>query len=162
MRAPIFAGKAESPMKSVLSVLAICALASGSSPAAAKPRGLDAECARVTKVYPLLMLASMMEGPVNCGQSDDGSDYVDCAEGETPQERAAHARRFEVRTWQEAGYKAADAACTAWEADKGSEALRQAAEAAIAEARRRDNGALAPHQSEPGEAVTDQSPPAGR
>ena len=149
-------------MRYAAGLMAITAMAFASAMAAAKPRDpLIAECARVTEVYPLLMLAAMAEWPMDCGLSDDGSDPVDCAAGETPEQKAAHARRFEIRTWQEAGYKAADDACTAWRADKGSQALREAAAAAVAEARRRDHGALAPRQGEPASTNAERSAPAG-
>jgi hypothetical protein len=130
-------------MRSGISLLASAALLLVSSAAASKPaRRLQAECDRVTKVYPLLMLARMGEGPMDCGTSDDGSDYVDCAAGETAEEKAAHARRFAVRKIQEAAYGKADDACTAWRADRASAALREAAVAAIAEARATDRGVL--------------------
>jgi hypothetical protein len=101
---------------------------------------VKAECARVHKVYPTLMLATMLEGPMNCGSSDDGSDPVDCAVNETPEEAAAHAGRYAIRQHQENAYKPADAACTAWEKDRTPAAsLIEAAKAAIATARGADN-----------------------
>ena len=132
-------------MTSAASLSAIAALLLASSTAAAKPaRGLEAECARVTEVYPLVMLARMAEGPMNCGTSDDGSDYVDCHAGETPQERAARERRLAIRKHQEAAYKKASDACDAWQADKERPDVRDALAAAIAEARATDRGALPP------------------
>jgi hypothetical protein len=127
-------------MRSTFSLLAIAALAGAPAAAAEKPRSLDAECARAHKVYPVLIMAAMMEGPMDCGMSDDGSDHVDCAAGETPEQKAAHARRFETRTLQKNAYEKADGACTAYERDKASPASREAAATAIAEARATDHG----------------------
>jgi uncharacterized membrane protein len=109
--------------------------------AAENPARLERECARVTEVYPLLMLAAMAEGPMDCGDPDSGVQ-VDCAAAETPAERAAHARRYAIRQYQEAAYKTADEACGAWRASRDAVPLQDAASHAIAAARATDNGRL--------------------
>lgn len=111
-------------------------LASGAS--AEAPAALDAECARVAKVYPLLMLAVMAEGPMNCGTHT--GEEIDCDAGETPEQAAARAARLERRQLQEEAYKKADEACTAWRANKRSEPLIDAVFQAVAEARKTDKG----------------------
>ena len=109
------------------------------SVAQARPGDVDlkAECARVYTVYPALMLATMLEGPVNCGNPEE-DEVIDCAANETPEEKIAHARRFAIRQHQENAYKPADQACTAWEKDRKSPALIEAATAAIGAARAAD------------------------
>lgn len=136
-------------MKSSISLLAVAALAFTSTAAGGKPRGLEAECRRVHQVYPLLMLTVMAEGPMDCGTSDDGSDYVDCHANETAEEKAARLRRLAIREHQEAVYKIADEACVAWEADKGSAPLRDALIAAIGAARNADRGRLPAASTQP-------------
>jgi hypothetical protein len=112
----------------------VSALAVTTSSAAKTGANLKAECERVFKVYPTLMLAVMLEGPMNCGEP--GTDeIVDCDVNETPAEKLAHARRLEVRKHQEAAYEKADKACTGWIGNKRSNSLRAIAEAAILEAR---------------------------
>lgn len=95
------------------------------------------ECARVYQVYPRLMLAAMLESDVNCGDPDSG-EFVSCYEGETGEEKAARARRLAIRQHQEAGYKAADEACRAWEADTRNSARGEALRSALANARETD------------------------
>jgi len=104
---------------------------------------LRAECARVAKVYPILMIAAMAEGPVDCGDPESG-ESVDCAAGETPEQKKAHALRWELRKYQEAGYKAADAACDDWRAYPKSDDMRAIVASAIAEARSRDKATSVP------------------
>src|SRR5688572_19609409 len=130
-------------MKSTVSILAMAALTAASTVAAAKPaRSLRAECNRVVEVTPLLMLSVMAEGPMNCSDSHDGSEFIDCDPDATPAEKAAQARRVAVRQYQEAAYQKAYDACDAWQADRKSPALREAAAAAIAGARATDRGVL--------------------
>lgn len=114
---------------------------SAAAAAAEDPARLERECARVTHIYPLLMLAAMAEGPMDCGDPDSGVE-VDCAANETPAERAAHARRYAIRQYQEAAYKTADEACGAWRANRDAVPLQDAAAHAIAAARATDNGRL--------------------
>jgi len=103
---------------------------------------LERECVRVvTQVYPLLILAVMAEGPMDCGDQH-GGEVVDCAANETPAERTAHARRLAIRQHQEAAYETADTACKAWRANPGDVALQDAAARAIAGARATDDGRL--------------------
>jgi hypothetical protein len=109
------------------------------TPASAIAKDLDLanECARVNQVYPRLMLASMMEGDVNCGDPDSG-EFVSCYADETPAEKIARERRLAIRQHQEAGYKIASEACGAWEASKAdgdAEKLRKA----LADARAADS-----------------------
>lgn len=106
--------------------------------AIAKEADLASECKRVHAVYPNLMLASMLEGEVNCGDPDSG-EFVSCNAGETPEEKAARERRLAIRLHQEAGYKVASAACDAWEADKRNTARTDTLTRAIADARATDN-----------------------
>jgi hypothetical protein len=128
-------------MKSV-TLVALAALAAATASEARPERvDLDKECSRAIKVYLNLMLAVMLEGPVNCGNPET-DEVVDCHASETPAEAAARARRLAVRKYQEAGYEPAHDACMAYNKDKASEPLRQAALAAIAEARKRDRGPL--------------------
>ena len=103
---------------------------------------LERECTRVSQqVYPLLILAVMAEGPMDCGDHHSG-EVVDCAANENPAERAAHARRYAIRQRQEAAYKTANDACGAWRANRGDGALQDAAAQAIAAARATDDGRL--------------------
>jgi|GEM_PF-5672209 len=114
---------------------------SAATAAAEDPARLERECARVTEVYPILMLAAMAEGPLDCGDHYSSVE-VDCAANETPAERAAHARRYAIRQYQEAAYKTADEACVAWRASRDAVPLQEAASRAIAAARATDNGRL--------------------
>lgn len=108
-------------------------------PTTAVGRNMDlkAECERIYQVYPRLMLAAMLESDVNCGEPDSG-EFVSCYEGETSEEKAARDRRLAIRQHQEAGYKAADQACRAWEADTRNTALGEALRNALADARATD------------------------
>lgn len=116
------------------------------SSAMAEQAGFAAECARIYRVYPTLMLATMLEGDVDC--APPGSDtFISCNEGETPEERAARERRLAVRQHQEAGYKAADEACRLWEKDKRDAARTEAVQTAIANARTTDQPAAQPPPS---------------
>jgi hypothetical protein len=128
----------------VLRALALAAVSWSAAAAGSEASArLERECARVTEVYPLLMLAAMAEGPLDCGDPDSGVE-VDCAAGETPEQRAAHAHRHAVRQYQEAAYKIADEACDAWRANRAAVPLQEAAARAIAGARATDNGRLPP------------------
>lgn len=126
-------------MSRTLLVAIAASLAATTASASERSFNLKAECSRVHKVYPLLMLASMLEGSMSCGSSDDGSDYVDCAADETPEQKVADARRFEIRQHQEAAYKAADSACTAWDKNRTLFEVRTEAEVAVVAARTADS-----------------------
>ena len=109
--------------------------------AADEAKQLAKECERIYQVYPTLMLAAMMEGDVNCGDPDSG-ESVSCYENETAEQKAARQRRLAVRQHQEAAYKAANEACRAWEADRGSAEGQATLVAAIGNARATDSGKL--------------------
>ncbi|MEP9358836.1 hypothetical protein [Sphingomonas sp. KR3-1] len=121
------------------------ALAAAGTVAAPMPQDIDlkAECARVAQVYPRLMLAAMAEGPMDCGDPERG-ESVDCAAGETPEQKQAHALRWEIRKYQEAGYKTADTACGSWRAHPKSPEVAEAARVAIVAARARDKATAVP------------------
>ena len=125
------------------------ALAAANPAFPAMDDALHAECARVAKVHPLLIIAVMAEGPVDCGDPESGVP-VDCAADETPEQKKAHALRWELRKYQEAGYKAADAACRDWRAYPKSDDMRAIAASAIAEARARDKATAVPAAAAPG------------
>lgn len=126
-----------------VAVIMLAATLSGAAPAtdvnAAK--WLKDECSRVFTVYPLLMLTVMAEGPMNCGNPEI-DEVVDC-DGDLPaSEKEAKAKRLKVRINQESMYQKADAACSAYIADKKSPARIDAAVQAIGEARKADSGML--------------------
>jgi hypothetical protein len=125
----------------------IAALAVTTFTGATSAKDIDAakwlkdECARVFEVYPLLMLTVMAEGPMNCGEP--GTDEViDCDADLPAAEKEAKAKRLKVRMHQEAMYQKADAACTAYVADKKSSMKKEIAVQAINEARKVDSGTL--------------------
>jgi hypothetical protein len=100
-------------------------------------RQLKDECQRVYKVYPLLMVASMLESPMECGDVASG-ESIDCDESLSDAEKAAKAERLKGRQTQEAGYKAAEEACMAWDKNKKSAEFAEAAKSAIGRARALD------------------------
>ncbi len=59
------------------------------------------------------MLASMLEGPVNCGEPDVG-EFIDCDCGRYASDASHGGKRLEIRLRQEAVYKQASGACEAW------------------------------------------------
>ena len=125
------------PLISLLAALAT-AQAAATVPAERIER-LAGACSLVHQAHATLMLVVMAEGPVDCGNPDEGV-VVDCAANETPEERAAHARRLAVREVQEAAFKRASDACDAWDADRASVPLYNAAVRAFNEARTHNIG----------------------
>ena len=110
-------------MHAIVSAAALLLLAQGA--AEGDPLApLDQACSRVQRAYPLLMLASMAEGTVDCGEPDSG-EFVDCDADDTPEQRARQARRLEIRLNQEAAFKHASEACDAWSRDRQSLDLQQ-------------------------------------
>jgi hypothetical protein len=100
-------------------------------------RLLKEECQRVYKVYPLLMVATMLESPMECGDVASG-ESIDCDESLSDAEKAAKAERLKGRQAQEAGYKAAEEACMAWDKNKKSIEFTETAQTAIDNARALD------------------------
>lgn len=96
---------------------------------------LDIACKNVQGSCPLMMLISMGEGPMDCGDSDDGSVYVDCDASLSAEEKAAKAKRHEVAVRQEAAMKLASEACDLYEKDRLSAAAQTAVERSLAHVR---------------------------
>lgn len=109
---------------------------------------LKKECARVSSVYPLLMLAVMAEGPMNCGNWEI-DEVIDCDAELPASEKEVKAKRLKVRINQELVYQRADAACSAYNADKISPTKIEAAVQAISEARKADAGMHSVTTAEP-------------
>jgi hypothetical protein len=127
-------------MTALISLLAALATAQAAAAVPAERiERLTGACSLVHQIHATLMLTVMAEGPLDCGNPDEGV-VVDCAANETPDERAAHARRLAVREVQEAAFKRASEACEAWEADRASVPLYNAAVRAFNEARAHDIG----------------------
>ena len=120
-------------MNLLASLLALAALGQGASTAADRLESLDRACGLVQQAYPMLMLAVMGEGPMNCG--DHTGEYVDCDADDTPEERERQARRLEIRQGQEAVFKRASEACDAWAADRRSPELQEKVARTFREAR---------------------------
>ncbi|MEL7022785.1 MAG: hypothetical protein AAGL69_03495 [Pseudomonadota bacterium] len=91
---------------------------------------LQAECERIYQVTPMLTLATMLEGPMECGDVASG-ESVPCDEFDTEEEKQARAQRLQVRKVQEAAARDADAACRAYEENPRDDALRRLAEEAV-------------------------------
>ena len=106
-------------MNPLASAAALLLLAQGDSGEADRLAQLDRACSRVQQVYPLLMLAAMAEGGMNCGDPDSG-EFIDCDANDTPDQRERQAKRLEIRQTQEAAFKQASEACDAWADDRGS------------------------------------------
>ena len=119
-------------MNAAVSVIALFALAAAPADDDALKQ-LDRGCAQVQKAYPLLMLAVMAEGPMNCGEP--GGEIVDCDAGDTPEEAAKQAKRLEIRKRQEAVYQRASEACDLYTANRKLESAQAAAAAGLALAR---------------------------
>lgn len=86
---------------------------------------LDAGCARVQKAYPLLSLAVMAEGPMNCGEP--GGEPVDCDAGDSPEAAARQAKRLEIRKRQEKVFARASEACELYSKNRKLESAQRAA-----------------------------------
>ncbi|MDJ0748021.1 MAG: hypothetical protein QNJ11_00990 [Woeseiaceae bacterium] len=106
------------------------------------PQNLDEECLRIYQVLPMLMLAVMMEGPMDCGHPEYDTEPVPCDQFDSEEEKEARAHRLQVRKMQESAAREADSACRAYEEDREDEILRLRAEEAIARARDTDSGKL--------------------
>lgn len=116
------------------STIALLALAQGVAGEPERLATLDRACGLVQEIYPMLMLAAIMEAPTNCGDSHMG-EFVDCDADDSPEQRARQAKRLEIRERQEAAFKAASLACEAWGADRGSPSLQQEVVRTFREAR---------------------------
>jgi hypothetical protein len=127
----VCASTREKPMNSAAAILALLALAAPAKGDSLKR--LDRGCEAVQKAYPLLMLAVMAEGPMNCGTHS--GEYVDCDAGDSPEEAAKQARRLEIRKRQEAVFKQASDACDLYAANRKLESAQRAAAAGLALAR---------------------------
>ena len=112
-------------MSAIISLLALALAAQDALAPADRVARLDRACELVQRAYPLLMLAAMAEGPMDCGDPHGGVS-VDCDANDTPEERARQARRLEIRQRQEAVFKEASEACDAWIADRDSAARQEA------------------------------------
>ena len=112
----------------ILAMLALAAPAKGES-----LKRLDRGCAVVQKAYPLLMLAVMGEGKMDCGAHT--GEYVDCDAGDSPEEAAKQAKRLEIRKRQEAVFEQASRACDLYSANRKLESAQRAAAAGLALAR---------------------------
>ena len=110
-------------MKATAALLALLLLGESASAASGRIAQLERACAMVQRAYPMLMLAVMAEGPVDCRGHHD-AEPVPCDANDTPEQRARQARRLEIRQRQEAAFKPASEACFAWEADRRSAALQ--------------------------------------
>ncbi len=116
-------------------MLTMLSLAQATSAALDRVARLDRACALVQKAYPMLMLAVMAEGPMECGDPMQG-ESIDCDANDTPEQGARQAKRLEIRVRQEAVFKRASDACDAWAADRRSQTLQEAALRAYAEAQK--------------------------
>ncbi|HEY0013716.1 MAG TPA: hypothetical protein VGB79_12795 [Allosphingosinicella sp.] len=110
-------------MNAIASLLALLALGQGAGAASGRIAQLERACEMVQRAYPMLMLAAMAEGRMDCGDPDSGVS-VDCDADDTPEERTRQARRLQIRQQQEAAFKPASEACFAWDANRRSPALQ--------------------------------------
>jgi hypothetical protein len=120
-------------MNPAASALALLALAAAAPADREALKRLDRGCETVRKAYPLLMLAVMGEGPMNC--ADHSGEVVDCDADDTPEEAAKQAKRLEIRKRQEAAFKVASEACDLYSANRRLESAQRAAAAGLALAR---------------------------
>ena len=120
-------------MNAAASVAALLALAAAAPRDRQALKQLDRGCETIRKAYPLLMLAVMAEGPMNCGTHT--GEYVDCDADDTPEEAAKQAKRLEIRKRQEAVFQRASEACDLYSANRKLESAQRAAAAGLALAR---------------------------
>lgn len=120
-------------MTTSVPLLALLALAAAAPAGREDLKRLDRGCEVVQKAYPLLMLAVMGEGPMDCGTPD--GPPVDCDANDTPEEAAKQAKRLEIRKRQEAAFKLASEACNLYSANRKLESAQQAAASGLALAR---------------------------
>jgi hypothetical protein len=117
-------------MNAAASIIALLALAAAAPGDRDRLKQLDRGCETVQKAYPLLMLAVMGEGPMDCGTHT--GEYVDCDAGDTPEEAAKQAKRLEIRKRQEAVFQRASEACDLYTANRKLESAQRAAAAGLA------------------------------
>ena len=117
-------------------------------PAAVTAATLDAECQRISEIYPLLMMAVMLEGPMDCGIPHVDTEPVPCDQWDTEEEKAARAHRLQVRKMQEAAAKEASDACDVYEENKNDETAIQNAIESVKRSRATDNGRLPERSSD--------------
>ncbi|MET1111834.1 MAG: hypothetical protein ABWX67_09955 [Allosphingosinicella sp.] len=110
----------------------LCVATAASAAPAERLKRLDIACRNVQGAYPLMMLITMATGPMDCGTSDDGSDYVDCDAGLSAEEKAAKAKKLEVATRQEAAMKLASEACDLYVQNRKSASAQAAVERSLA------------------------------
>jgi len=118
-----------------LALLSVATAASAASADRQRLKRLDIACRNVQGAYPLMMLITMATGPMDCGTSDDGSDYVDCDAGLSAAAKAAKARKLEIAVRQEAAMKLASEACDVYVKDRKSVSAQAAVERSLAHAR---------------------------
>lgn len=118
-----------------IALLAVATAASAVPADRQRLKRLDIACKNVQAAYPLMMLIRMGEGPMNCGTSDDGSDYVDCDASLSAAEKSAKAKRYEVATRREAAMKLASEACDLYVKDRKSPTAQAAVEQGLAHVR---------------------------
>ncbi len=121
-------------MSAVTSLLIAASLAQGASAESDRITRLNRACEIVQRAYPLLMLAVMAEGPMDCGDPDS-DEFLDCDANDTPEQSARQAQRLEIRQRQEAVFKEASEACDAWAVDRSSPSLQEAVERTFRSAR---------------------------
>jgi len=121
-------------MNALASAAALLLLAHGDSAEADRLAQLDRACSLVQQAYPMLMLAAMAEGGMNCGDPDSG-EFIDCDADDTPEQRVRQAQRLELRQQQEAVFEQASEACDAWAEDRRSLDLQLAVARAYRAAR---------------------------
>ena len=119
-------------MNTAASLIALLALAAAAPADREALKRLDRGCELVQKAYPLLMLAAMAEGPVDCGTP---GEPVDCDANDSPEEAAKQAKRLEIRERQEKVFKTASEACDLYSANRKLESAQRAAAAGLALAR---------------------------
>lgn len=86
------------------------------TPAQSLTQSLDAECARIDEVVPIMTLRNMAAGPMLC---DDGfGQPIECEIEETPEEIAQREKTMAAYESQLAEYKAAQKACEVYRSDK--------------------------------------------
>ena len=138
-------------MNTAASLIALIALAAAAPADGEALKRLDRGCELVQKAYPLLMLAAMAEGPMDCGTPEEP---VDCDANDTPEEAAKQAKRLEIRERQEKVFKTASEACDLYSANRKLESAQRAAAAGLALARQ--VGTDLPEELKEGPAAAEQ------
>ena len=117
-------------MNAATSMLAMLALAAADPGSREALKRLDRNCQVVQEAYPMLMLAVMAEGGMNCATHT--GDYVDCDANDTPEQAAKQAKRLEIRQRQEAVFAKASEACDLYKANRKLESAQHAASLGVA------------------------------